>query len=198
MGLNLSYDYGQTPISEEEIDDLRIKTVSTKSELDEFEQKNIEIAVEWSLKSSFTIDKILSIDFIKEIHRRMFNEVWNWAGEFRRTNKNIGVDKSLIYTELVKLMDDVKFWIENKTFPEDEIAVRFKYRLVKIHPFPNGNGRHSRLCADILISHICDKPVFSWGKQYSETTAEIRKRYIDAIHSADNNDLKPLIAFSRS
>lgn len=198
MGLNLSYDYGQTPISEEEIDELRIKTISTKSELDEFEQNNIEIAVEWSMKRSFTIDKILSIDFIKEIHRRMFNEVWNWAGEFRKTNKNIGVDKHSIYPELVKLMDDVKFWIENNTYPKDEIAIRFKYRLVKIHPFPNGNGRHSRFCADILVSHIFNKSPFSWGKYYSETTAKIRKRYIDAIHSADNNDLKPLIAFARS
>ena len=199
MGLNLSYDYGQTPITEEEFDDLRIKTISTKAELDEFEQKNIEIAVEWTMKRSLSIDDILSIDFIKELHCRMFNEVWNWAGEFRKTNKNIGVDKQYIYTELIKLTDDVKFWISNKTYPEDEIAIRYKHRLVGIHPFPNGNGRHSRLCADILISHIFDKPVFSWGSlnNHSET-AGMREKYIKAILSADNGNIMPLLKFARS
>lgn len=198
MGLNLSYDYGQTPITEEEIDDLRIKTISTKADLDEFEQKNIEIAVEWTMKHTSSIDEILSIEFIKEVHRRMFNKVWNWAGKFRKTNKNIGVDKRNIYIELAKLANDVKFWIENKTFSEDEIAIRFKYRLVKIHPFPNGNGRHSRLCANILILDIFNKPEFTWGSHKHSTTVETRKRYIDAIHSADNHNIIPLLTFARS
>ena len=93
----------------------------------------------------------------------MFNEVWGWAGNFRKTDKNIGVDKFIIPQELRKLIDDCKYWIENKTYPDDEIAIRFKHRLVKIHPFPNGNGRHSRICADILISKGLKKEIFSWG-----------------------------------
>jgi len=198
MGVKLTYANGQTPISEEEFEELLIKTISTRAQLDEFEQMNIEIAVEWTMKQNFNVDKVLSIEFIKEVHKRMFNKVWGWAGSFRNSNKNIGVDKNYIYPELQKLIDDVKFWIEHKTFSNDEIAVRFKHRLVKIHPFPNGNGRHSRLCADILVSHIFNTPVFSWGKHYSETIADTRKRYIDAIHSADNNDINPLVEFARS
>jgi len=115
------------------------------------------------MKQNFSIGKVLSIEFIKEVHRRMFDQVWGWAGKFRKTNKNIGVDKHYIYMEITKLMDDVKFRISNKTYSDDEIAIRYKHRLVKIHPFPNGNGRHSRLCADILISHIFNRLVFSWG-----------------------------------
>ena len=198
MGLNLSYDYGQTPISEEEIEELLVKAISTKAELDEFEQKNIEIAVEWTMRQKFLIDRILSIEFIKVVHKRMFDQVWGWAGEFRKTNKNIGVDKHYIFTELTKLTDDVKFWINNKTYNDDKIAIRYKHRLVKIHPFANGNGRHSRLCADILILHVFNKPVFSWGSRNHVTTIDTRKKYLDAIHSADNNDLAPLLNFARS
>ena len=199
MGLSLSYDYGQTPISEEEIKELLIKTISTKAQLDEFEQKNIEIAVEWTMKQKFNIDKVLSIDFIQEVHKRMFAEVWGWAGTFRKSNKNIGVDKHYIYTELKTLIDDVNFWINNKTYCNDEIAIRYKHRLVKIHPFPNGNGRHSRLCADILISHILHQNIFSWGNNNNFTKqGKIRKQYIDAILLADESDIKPLIKFARS
>ena len=93
MGLKLNYINGQTPISEEEKEDLLIKTISTRNELDEFEQQNIESAIEWTLKQNFSIDKILTIDFILEVHKRMFNKIWEWAGTFRKTNKNIGVDK---------------------------------------------------------------------------------------------------------
>ena len=154
MGLEPPYQEGQTPIDEEEKEGLKIKTISTRGELDEFEQSNIEEAIEWSIKNKFSFDRILSVDFIKEVHRKMFSEVWNWAGAFRKSNRNIGVDKHQIHSQLLSLMDDCKFWINNKTYSEDEIAIRFKYRLVKLHPFPNGNGRHSRLCADILLSHI--------------------------------------------
>jgi Fic-DOC domain mobile mystery protein B len=199
MGIDLSYTYGQTPISEEEIEELLIKTISTKAQLDEFEQMNIEIAVEWTMKQKFNIDRVLSIEFIKEVHKRMFNKVWGWAGNFRRSNKNIGVDKHFIYSELKKLIDDVNFWIDNKIYTDDEIAVRYKHRLVKIHPFPNGNGRHSRLCADILISHIFYQKIFSWGSNNNRSKqVDIRKQYIDAILSADEGDINPLLKFSRS
>lgn len=137
MGLDLEYIKGQTPIEEEEKEELKIKTISTRGELDEFEQANIEKAVEWSLKINPSIQKILTIDFIKEVHKRMFDEVWGWAGTFRKTNKNIGVDKYYIQQELKKLMDDSKFWIDKNVYPEDEIAIRFKHRIVKTHPFPN-------------------------------------------------------------
>lgn len=197
MGLELKYIKGQTPIEEEEKEEIKIKTISTKSELDEFEQANIEKAIEWSMKKKYSYNKILTVDFIKNIHKRMFSEVWKWAGKFRKTNKNIGVDKHIIEQKLRILIDDCKYWIENNTFPEDEIAIRFKHRMVKIHPFPNGNGRHSRLCADILASQALNKPIFTWGGNNITDKGETRTKYLNAIYDADNGNIKPLIDFAR-
>ena len=198
MGLELEYIKGQTPLDEEEIDEIKIKTISTRGELDEFEQANIEKAIEWSLKRKYSYKDILTVEFIKEIHKRMFSDVWEWAGNFRNTNKNIGVDKYIIEQELRKLLDDCIFWIENETFSEDEIAIRFKHRMVQIHLFPNGNGRHSRLCADILVSHALNKPVFTWGGNNIADKGETRTRYLNAIYEADNGNIEPLLDFARS
>ncbi len=198
MGLDLEYINGQTPIEEEEKEELKIKTISTRGELDEFEQANIEKAIEWSLRNRFPYEKILEVYFMKIVHRRMFSDVWGWAGVFRKSNKNIGVDKHQIEQELVKLLDDCRFWIDNKVFPDDEIAIRFKHWLVKIHLFPNGNGRHSRLCADILISHALKNNVFTWGRKNLTDISEIRNRYLKAIYKADEGDIGPLIEFARS
>jgi Fic-DOC domain mobile mystery protein B len=198
MGLDIEYIKGQSPIDEEEKDELKIKTIATRGELDEFEQANIEKAIEWSLKVNLTLEKILTIDFIKDVHRRMFNEVWGWAGNFRKTDKNIGVDKFIIPQEIRKLIDDCKFWIENKTYQDDEIAIRFKHRLVKIHPFSNGNGRHSRICADILISKGLKKNIFSWGGKKLSDKSETRDKYLEAIYKADGENILPLIEFARS
>lgn len=198
MGLELEYIKGQTPLEEEEKEELRIKTISTRGELDEFEQANIEEAVEWSLKGNPRLEKILSVNFIKEVHKRMFAEVWGWAGTTRMTNKNIGVDKYQIEIELKKLMSDCRFWIKNHTFPEDEIAIRFKHRLVKIHPFPNGNGRHSRLCADILISKGLKNELFTWGSKNITDQSETRTEYLNAIYEADKENIIPLLKFART
>ncbi|HEC43690.1 MAG TPA: mobile mystery protein B [Bacteroides sp.] len=198
MGLDLEYIYGQTPISEEEKDGILIKTISTRKELDEFEQHNIESAFEWTISKKFSLDRILTIEFIMEVHKRMFNKTWEWAGKFRNTNKNIGIDKLQISTSLITLLDDCRYWIDNETYSHDEIAIRFKFRLVKIHPFPNGNGRHSRLCADILISNVFNEDVFTWGGLDLVKPGESRKKYIDNIHNAEQMEMKSLIAFARS
>lgn len=198
MGLELEYIKGQTPLEEEEMEESRIKTISTRGELDEFEQANIEMAVEWSMKNNPTFEKILSVDFVKEVHKRMFAEVWGWAGTFRKTNKNIGVDKYQIEIEINKLMGDCKFWIEKQIFPEDEIAIRFKHRLVKIHPFPNGNGRHSRLCAEILISKGLKKELFTWGSKNMTDQGETRTEYLKALYEADKESIMPLLKFART
>ena len=198
MGLALEYIEGQTPIDEDEKEGLKIKTISTRGELDEFEQKNIEEAIEWSIRRKFTIEEILTQEFIFGVHKRMFNFVWNWAGKLRKTNKNIGVDKFQISVELRKVLDDCQFWIDHSTFEPDEIAIRFKHRLVQTHIFPNGNGRHSRLCADILISHGFNRPVFSWGTANLTKKGESRKKYLHAIYKADQGIYGPLIKFARS
>jgi len=197
MGLELEYIEGQTPIDEDEKEGLLIKTISTRGELDEFEQLNIQQAVEWSMKTKFSTGQFLTEDFLLLIHKKMFGEVWEWAGTKRKTNKNIGVDKSHISVEIRKLIDDCNFWIDNNTFPRDEIAIRFSHRLVKIHLFPNGNGRHSRLVADIMISKLFGRPFFSWGRSDLSRGNPIRKAYLEAIHKADGDNYKPLIDFAR-
>lgn len=198
MGLDLHYHGRQIPIDEEEKDNLLIRTISTRDELDEFEQANILEAIDWSSSINHNINTVLSIDFIKELHKRMFSEVWSWAGSFRETNKNIGIDKYLIEQELYKLIDDCRFWIENRVYPFDEIAVRYKYRMVSIHPFPNGNGRHSRICGNILISQVLKQEVFTWGGMDVINPRRARKKYLDALIQADRGDMLPLIEFARS
>ena len=195
MGLDLNYTIGQTPIDEDEKDGLLVKTISTIGELNEFEQLNIEKAVEWTLRRKPELDKILTEDFVKELHRRMFSEVWKWAGIFRLTNKNIGVDKFEIGIKLRDLLEDCKYWIEHKIYVEEEIAIRFSHRVVNIHPFANGNGRHSRLISDILVSHGLGKPHFTWGKKNLINKGEARSKYLRALKDADNGDYKLLIEF---
>ena len=194
MGLNS----GQTPIDPEEYAGLKISSIATQKELNEFEQNNIENALEWLLGNKLSQDGILNISFVLELHKQMFSDVWKWAGQIRLTNKNIGVDKFMIIAELGKLLEDAKYWIENRTFPADEIAIRFKHRIVKIHAFPNGNGRHSRIMADIISSRIFEINEFSWGGNSLYDEGKARNRYIKALQAADSGNYESLIEFSRS
>jgi Fic-DOC domain mobile mystery protein B len=198
MGLKFEYIDGQTPLDEDEKNGLLIKSITTREELDEFEQLNIEKAIEWTVGKKFKTEQILSEKFIKELHFRMFGDVWTWAGKYRKTNKNIGVDKHIISVSIKQLTDDCRYWIENKTYSDEEIAIRFKHRLVKIHCFVNGNGRHSRLIADIIIKHIYGKPFFSWSLQRIGKIGESRSNYINALRAGDNGNILPLIAFAKS
>lgn len=197
MGLDFEYIYGQTPLSEEEKVGLLIKSITTRGELDELEQLNIEKAVEWTLENKFSKEKILSEEFIKLVHKKMLGNVWEWAGKFRRSEKNIGVEWIRIGVELRMLLDDTKYWIENNTYSSDEIAIRFKYRLVNIHCFPNGNGRHSRLIADIIIESVFGKKVFTWNNSNLVKPDNVRKEYINSIRQADNGSIEPLLEFAR-
>lgn len=196
--MELEYQDGQTPLDEDEKEGLLIKTITTHGELDEHEQLNIEKAVQWTIQSRFKPEKILTEEFIKTLHKKMLGEVWAWAGEFRKSEKNIGVEWIKIGVELKYLIDDTKYWIENKTYPPDEIAIRFKHRLVNIHCFPNGNGRHSRIMADIIIESIFGKDVFTWNHSNMVKADETRKKYIAAIKEGDKGNIKPLLEFARN
>lgn len=198
MGLELEYIYGQTPLSEDEKEGLLIKTISTRGELDEFEQLNIEEAKIWLLKANLNLDKILSEKFIKDLHLKMFEDVWEWAGTFRKTNKNIGIDKLEIPFQLRLLIDNTKYWIDNKNFSEDEIAIRFSHRIVQIHLFPNGNGRHSRLIADTLIHKGFGKDEFTWGSTNLTTAGKFRIAYLTSLQNADSGHFTELLTFARS
>jgi Fic-DOC domain mobile mystery protein B len=198
MSLELNYIDGQTPMDEDEKEGLLIPTIATRGELDEFEQQNIEQAVAWYLNRSFSTKNVFTEKFLKALHKRMYGNVWAWAGEFRKTNKNIGVDKWQIQTELKALLDDVNFWYTNSTFSPDETTIRFKHRLVSTHCFPNGNGRHSRLIADIVIEKIFKLPHYTWGASDLIKQSDQRIAYLKAIKQADKGNIKPLIAFARS
>lgn len=196
MGLDFEYIEGQTPLDEDEKEGLRIPTIATRGELDEFEQQNIEQAILWSLNRSLKIETVLTENFIKALHKRMYGSVWKWAGEFRKTDKNIGIDKWQIPTALRALLDDTLYWYVNKTYSPDELTLRFKHRLVSIHCFSNGNGRHSRLMADIIIQKIFKLPVYTWGSTSDQTGS--RNAYLKTIKIADNGNIEPLIDFARS
>jgi Fic-DOC domain mobile mystery protein B len=197
MGLNLDYEDGQTPLSEEEKEGLLIKTITTHGELDEHEQLNIEKAIEWTLKTKFKKDQILTEKFIKTLHKKMLGDVWSWAGEFRASEKNIGVKWIMIAVELKALIDDTNYWIENKTFSNEETAIRFKHRLVNIHCFANGNGRHSRIMADIIMESIFGHPPFSWNQSNMVKADQTRKNYIQAIREGDRGNIQPLLDFAK-
>lgn len=198
MGLDLDYTDGQTPLNEEEKDGLLIPSISTRGELDEFEQQNIEEAILWVLGRSLKAETVFTERFIKSLHKRMYSDVWKWAGRFRRSDKNLGIDKWQIPTALRALLDDALFWINNKTYAPDEMAIRFKHRLVSIHCFSNGNGRHSRLMADLIVDKIYKRPVFTWGASNLSKKNTSRKEYLTALKEADLENYELLINFARS
>jgi len=195
MGLTYHFEEGQTPISEEEKKGLKIKSISLQHELDQFELLNISKAQKWLRKQKPTAEEVLSETFLKRLHQKMFGEVWKWAGKFRQSEKNIGVKWIMVGREVKVLCDDTLFWVENETFPPKEIALRFKHRLVSIHCFPNGNGRHSRIMADVLMEKIFSQEPFSWRAGGMISASEERSMYIAALRKADQGDFTDLLAF---
>jgi Fic-DOC domain mobile mystery protein B len=168
--------------------------IAYRRELNEAEQENIARAQEWALGRR---RDLLSEKFIVALHKQMLGDVWRWAGKLRSSPRNIGIDYWLIPVELRRLLDDCKAWIRFNSYPPDEIAVRFHHRLVQIHPFPNGNGRHARLMADLLVMRLgCER--FSWGRESLRDPGAARARYIDALRAADRHDVSQLLAFSRA
>ena len=198
MGLNIEYIDGQTPLSEEEKEGLRISSITTREELDEFEQLNIEKAIQWTFGKKIKTEQLFSEQFIKTLHRKMYGEVWKWAGEFRSSEKNIGIKSYLISIHLKQLLDDALYWKQYETYEPQELAIRFKHRLVSIHCFANGNGRHSRLIADLIMEKIYNGNFFTWGSVNLVHSTDARSQYIQAVRKADELDIQPLILFAKS
>jgi Fic-DOC domain mobile mystery protein B len=188
---------GNTPLSPEEQDDL-IPDLSTKEELNEWERQNILEAYGWALDlKNLRLQDPLTEPYVRELHLRMFDQTWKWAGIYRSTEKNIGIPHYQIREALAALLGDARYWVEHQTFEADELAVRFHHRLVSIHPFANGNGRHSRLIADVLVQRQ-GRPVFTWGGADIVRAGDFRRSYIDALRAADKNNMQPLLTFARS
>jgi Fic-DOC domain mobile mystery protein B len=183
-----------TPLTPEEQRELIPAHIAYRSELNEAEQENIARAQDWALARR---RDPLSEKFVTDLHKQMLGDIWRWAGKFRTSERNLGIPFYEIPVAVRQLLDDVKAWIEYKSYSPDEIAVRFHHRLVQIHPFPNGNGRHSRLIADLLIMRLGSER-FSWGSANLQDAGDVRGRYIAALKAADNHDIGPLLAFARS
>ncbi len=194
--INLEYPEGATPIDPDEVQGLLLTHITTRAELDRWEQDNIAEALAWLEKTK--PKNILNEGFVCKLHKRMFDNVWEWAGKFRQSDKNIGGPWNQISTNLRNLCDDARLWIEHRDDSPDEIAVHFHHRLVSIHPFPNGNGRHARLMADLLLENNLDHPGFTWGSVNLSTHSDARQKYISALHAADELNYQPLLDFARS
>lgn len=166
--------------------------------MDEFEQLNIEKAVEWTINAHLKPEKILTEKFVKNLHQKMYGDVWKWAGKFRKSEKNIGIPWPQIGIEVKNLLDNTKYWIANNTFSPEEIAIRFKHRIVFIHCFANGNGRHSRMMADIILKSIFNHGIFTWHQSNMVKADDTRKKYINALRAADGGNMKLLIEFAKN
>ncbi len=184
-----------TPLEPEERDGLLQTWITYRGELNGAEQTNIAAGAAWATRQRRR--DILTDAFIKQLHAKMFGDVWSWAGDFRQTERNIGIDPVRVPVELRMALDDVRYWVEKETYPPDEIAVRLHHRLVAVHLFPNGNGRTARLMADLLVERLGQEP-FTWGRVGLTDVSEARTQYIAALRAADDHKITPLLEFARS
>jgi Fic-DOC domain mobile mystery protein B len=189
------YDEASTPINPDEVHNLIPLHLQTQAELNLWEQNNIVEAENKLFKSRKALT--IETDFIKNAHKLMFNKTWKWAGKFRTTDTNIGIEWIKIPQEIRLLCEDVTFQLGNNSFSLDEAAVRFSHRFVCIHPFPNGNGRCSRLITDLILVKNGENR-FTWGCKNLVDASDTRTKYIQALKAADNFDIKPLLDFARS
>ena len=194
--MNFDYAPGATPLDPDEAAGLIPSHIANHAQLNEWEMVNILEGEHWAFSRKHK--NMLDSDFVRRLHKRMFGDTWRWAGAFRTTEKNIGIDPIQIPLALHNLCEDVKTQIEYKSYPLDEIAVRFSHRLVAIHPFANGNGCLSRTLADLLlVEHGAAR--FTWGAGANLVAeGDVRQRYLDALRAADGRDYGQLLAFVRS
>jgi Fic-DOC domain mobile mystery protein B len=190
---DIKYPEGATPLDPNELGGLKHKHITTQIELNQLEQANIESGLRWLSRQRADV---LTGNFATTLHSRLFGDVWDWAGTFRKTGKTVGIDAIHIPVELHTLMGDAHYWVDNKTYPPSEGAVRFHHRLVRIRPFPNGNGRHARIMADAMLDRVYKAKPIDWaGGQDLQKMAERRIVYIAALKAADRDDIGPLIQF---
>ncbi len=190
--MSIKYPEGATPLDPDELEGLKFKHVTTRGELDHLEQGNIQDGLIWLQRYKDT--NVLTEGFVRQLHKRLFGDVWVWAGTFRKTEKTIGVDPAQIGVQLHMLLDDARFWVDNGTYEPSEAAVRLHHRLVFIHLFPNGNGRHARILADALLTKTFKQAPIDWAGGYDlEAMNERRKQYIQALRAADGGNIEPLL-----
>lgn len=197
LPFQFKYPKGATPLDKNEINGLIPDYISTQEELNELEKENILEAMNWV--DGKILKECLTVSFAYKLHKKMFGHVWKWAGEPRKSDKNIGrVKWDQVPTQLELLLKNTLYWIENKIYPWNEIATRFHHRLTCIHPFVNGNGRHARLFTDVLL-FTYGQELFTWGRIKSKSAIEtegiLREEYLSALREADEGNFERLISF---
>ena len=185
---------GATPLSPQDQRALRQTWIITRDDLNAAEQVNILAGRAWAMRGRVALT---SEPYLRRLHQRMFGDVWSWAGKLRTVETNIGALPHEIPVRLRQFLDDVDYWRANKTYTGDELAARFHHGLVLIHPFANGNGRHSRLSADLLSRQLAIAPL-TWGSTSLDNAGKTRQAYLAALRAADQHDFRPLLAFVRS
>jgi Fic-DOC domain mobile mystery protein B len=198
MGYPVKFEYpeGATPLDRGEIQGLKLPHITSRGQLNQWEQENI---LEARRKFFGRKQKdILSMPFMLRLHKAMFGKVWKWAGKLRTSDKNIGVAHWDVGAKVSGLCEDARLWVQSGRDTADDIAALFHHRLVSIHPFANGNGRHARMMADLLLVHVFGKEPFSWGSRDLADPGEARRLYLSALRAADARDFGPLRSFVRS
>jgi Fic-DOC domain mobile mystery protein B len=181
---------GATPVDSAQEEGLIPTHITTRGELNAWEQRNILKAEAWLLE---TRRNPLSVSFTRELHKRMFDDTWEWAGKHRQSDTTIGSPWYEIPAKLTELIGDAEYWLRQTTYSIDEAAARLHHRLTSIHPFPNGNGRHARLMADVLLQRN-GRERFAWGSDLEKKGAA-RDAYILALRAADQNNYQKLFTF---
>lgn len=194
--MRIDYPEGATPLDTDAIAGL-LSTLTTQAELNEFEARNILEAIVWSRRARGANRDVLLLTTLRRLHEKMFADTWQWAGQFRKVETNIGIAPAQIPMRLEQLCGNVRYQVEHAVFPWDELAARFHHELVLIHPFPNGNGRHARLAADILLERN-GQTRFTWGSQSLTESSDMRREYIEALREADQGSIERLLRFVRT
>jgi Fic-DOC domain mobile mystery protein B len=190
---------GATPLSDEDLQGLRIPSVTTHGELNEAEAANIIRGQEWALRArTARLPDLLSDRFMQRLHLTMFGDVWRWAGKYRLKDTNIGVPAHEIREHLRNVYADARAWLEHDVYSPEEFAARLHYRIATVHPFPNGNGRHARMVAHVVLVRHFKRDPLPWGNSALYAADAARQAYITALVAADNNDFAPLLTFAIS
>lgn len=186
---------GSTPLDPDQIKGIRFSHLTNMGELDEVEDLNIQKGLEWLYHQK--TDDYLSMQFLCKLHEKLFGDVWKWAGKFRTVEVNISKIRSYdVGPQLINFFEDAKLWIEGGRMGWDEIAAEMHHRLVCIHPFPNGNGRTTRIFTE-YVQRRNNQLITTWKASLSHDPKERRKAYIKALQKADKGDFEMLIEFMK-
>lgn len=184
---------GSTPLDPDQIRGIKFSHLVNMGELDEVEDLNIQKGLEWLNRQKG--DDYLSMEFLCKLHEKLFGDVWKWAGTFRKVEVNLSKIKYYdVGPQLKMFFEDAKLWIEGGRMSWDEISAEMHHRLIAIHPFPNGNGRTTRIYTE-YVQKRNKQAVTSWKASLNHDPKERRRVYIKSLQQADKGDFRPLIEF---